>query len=423
MVMDEMKIQSNLVFDKSSMELIGFIDLGDPMTNYANLQQEDTIASHALAFLVRGLCTDLKYIIGYYFTGNITSFQIMPIFWKIVSVLEVSLDLRVVAAVNDGASPNRKFFNLHCNLAKEIKHAIVYKTLNVFAMSRFIYFFADSPHLMKTSRNCLYNSGSGSCSRYMWNNGNYLLFRHIADLFYSDQDFALHSLPKLTLDHITLTSYSKMKVKLAVQVLSNSVAIALRESGKEEVLGTAMFCKMMNRFFDCTNVRSKTEHSRKRNDFLKPYTSCDDERFTWLTDVFLKYLQDWKTSTLTRPGEYSADERSKMFLSPQTYNGLQISVLSHVEAIQFLLKQGFEYVLSERFMQDILEDYFGHQRARGGGRSDNPTAQQFGYNDLTITTQRDIAPVIRGNVGGRYEVKKWQKVSDEPVKKRPKKNK
>lgn len=56
---------------------------------------------------------------------------------------------------------------------------------------------------MKTSRNCLYNSGSGSHSRYMWNNGNYLLFKHIADLFYSDQDFALHSLPKLTLDHVT----------------------------------------------------------------------------------------------------------------------------------------------------------------------------------------------------------------------------
>ena len=323
----------------------------------------------------------------------------------------MSLNLKVVAAVNDGASPNRKFFNLHCNLAKEITHDIVYKTPNVFEMSRSIYFFADSPHLMKTSRNCLYNSGSGSCSRYMWNNGQYLLFRHIANLFYSDQDFSLHSLPRLTLDHINLTSYSKMKVKLAVQVLSNSVAVTLRESGNEEVLGTAMFCEMMNGYFDCTNVRSKTEHIRKRNDFLKPYTSSDDNRFAWLTDVFLKYLSDWKTSTLTRPGEYSADERAKMILSPQTYNGLQISVHSHVEAIQFLLKQGFDYVLSERFMQDVLEDYFGHQRARGGGRSDNPTAQQFGYNDLTITTQRDIAPVSRGNVGGRYEVKKWQKVS------------
>ena len=419
-VMDEMKIQSNLVFDKVSCELIGFIDLGDPMTNYATLEEEDTIASHALAFLVRGLATDLKHIIGYYFTGNVTSFQIMPIFCNIVSVLEVSVNLWVVAAVNDGASPNQTFFNLHCNLTEDLKHDIVYKTKNVFAMSRFIFFFADSPHLIKTARNCLYNSGSGSQSRFMWNNGSYLLFRHIANLFYRDKALPLHSLPKLTLDHIVLTSYSKMKVKLAIQVLSKSVAIALEESDNEEVSGTAMFCTMMNTFFYCTNVRSKTEYIKKRNDSIKPYFSCDVPRFTWLTDVFLKYLEDWRRSTLTRPGEYSPDERGKMFLSLQTYNGLKISVYSHVEAVQFLLNQGFEYVLTERFMQDELEDYFGHQRARGG-RSDNTTAQQFGYNDLTIATQRDIAPVIRGNVGGRYEVQKWQVVSDEPVKKRAKK--
>ena len=76
-------------------------------------------------------------------------------------------------------------------------------------------------------------------------------------------------------------------------------------------------------------------------------------------------------------------------------------------------------VLTERFMQDVVEDYFGHQRAKCG-RSDNPTAQQFGYNDLTIAAQRDIAPVVRGNVGGRYTKEKWYTVSDEPVHKRKK---
>ena len=287
LVMDEMKIQSNLVFDKFSGNLIGFVDLGDPMTNFANLAEEDHVASHALAFLVRGFWTDLKHVIAYFFTGNATSFQLMPLFWRIVSVLEMSLNLWVCAAVNDGASPNRKFFRLHSHLAADVKFDVVYKTPNVFAMSRFIYFFADSPHLMKTARNCLYDSGYGSSSRYMWNDDNHLLFRHIADLFYGDQEFGLHTLPKY---HIVLTSYSKMKVKLATQVLSKSVAISLRESGKKEVLGTAQFCEMMNDFFDCTNVRSKTEHIRKRNQFIKPYTSGNDERFTWLKDVFMKYI-------------------------------------------------------------------------------------------------------------------------------------
>ena len=211
LVMDEMKIQSNLVFDKVSGDLVGFVDLGDPMTNEAYVEEE-SVATHALAFLVRGLCTDMKHIVSYYFTRDVTSFQILPIFWKAVAVLELSLNLWVVATVNDGASPNRKFFHLHSQLAKDLKCDVVYKTPNVFATSRFIYFFPDSPHLLKTARNCLYNSGYGSRSRYMWNNDQYLIFRHIADLFYSDQEYALHTLPKLTMDHIVLTSYSKMKV-------------------------------------------------------------------------------------------------------------------------------------------------------------------------------------------------------------------
>ena len=173
------------------------------------------------------------------------------------------------------------------------------------------------------------------------------------------------------------------KVKLATQVLSKSIMISLQESGNEEVLGTANFCGMMN------DVRSRTEHIRRKNHFIKPYTSTDDERFSWLLDVFVKYLNDWKENTLNRPGNFSPAARQKMFLSQQTYEGLKISAYSHVEAIQFLLGKSFQYVLSERFMQDVLEDYFEHQRSKGG-RSDNPTAQQFGYNDLTIAAQRDI---------------------------------
>ena len=135
--------------------------------------------------------------------------------------------------------------------------------------------------------------------------------------------------------------------------------------------------------------------------------------------MFLKYFNDWKDSTTAREGKYSSNDREKMFISTQTYEGFKISVHSHIEAIKFLLAQGFQYVLTKRFMQDVVEDYFGHQRAKGG-RSDNPTAQQFGYNDLTIAAQRDIAPVVRGNVGGRYTKEKWYTVSDEPVHKRKK---
>ena len=71
-------------------------------------------------------------------------------------------------------------------------------------------------------------------------------------------------------------------------------------------------------------------------------------------------------------------------------------------------------------MQDVLEDYFGHQRNLGG-RSNNPSAQQFKYNDRTLALQRDIAPSVSGNTGGRYGKDKWYTVSDEPSKTQKKK--
>ena len=42
----EMKIQSNLMFEKSTGELIGFLDLGDPDVNYANFEKADKLATH-----------------------------------------------------------------------------------------------------------------------------------------------------------------------------------------------------------------------------------------------------------------------------------------------------------------------------------------------------------------------------------------
>ena len=53
---------------------------------------------------------------------------------------------------------------------------------------------------------------------------------------------------------------------------------------------------------------------------------------------------------MARKGEYSTDDRGKMFMSIQTYKGLKISINAHIEAIQFLLGEVFEYVLSGRFM-------------------------------------------------------------------------
>ena len=50
----------------------------------------------------------------------------------------------------------------------------------------------------------------------------FILWNHIADIFYEDRECGLDLLPKITYKHIKLTSCSIMKVKLAAQVLSST---------------------------------------------------------------------------------------------------------------------------------------------------------------------------------------------------------
>ena len=63
----------------------------------------------------------------------------------------------------------------------------------------------------------------------MWN-GCDMIWPHISALYYADLDEGLHQLPKITPEHIDLTLFSKMKVNLAAQVLSDTVALALQRS-------------------------------------------------------------------------------------------------------------------------------------------------------------------------------------------------
>ena len=79
-----------------------------------------------------------------------------------------------------------------------------------------------------------------------------------------------------------------------------------------------------------------------------------------------------------------------------------MSVHSLIECTKFFVEEWSAiYVLTERHMQDCLEEYFGHQR-QCRQRSDNPDEVQFGYNDHTLQIQRNAAGLVsQGNVGSR----------------------
>ena len=142
-------------------------------------------------------------------------------------------------------------------------------------------------------------------------------------------------LPKLTSDHFNLTRYSVMRVHLAAQVLSDTVAVCFDKFGSSGASATAKFCSMMDKFFDCLNVRNTTEHVFKTKPLLMPNSDIDDPRFTW-SDRFLDYFSQWKECIERHKGEFSANAKSNMLISWKTYEGLQTSILSFTEVCRLL---------------------------------------------------------------------------------------
>lgn len=197
--------------------------------------------------------------------------------------------------------------------------------------------------------------------------------------WHQDQECPVKLVPKISDQYIYLNPYSVACVKFATQILSKSVGEVLRHFGNMEIFETVQYCKMSDSSFDCLNVSSLTEHERKRKLFLAPFTSENDERFDWLQQKFLKHFIDWKRSVVERPGNFTQNAVAKMFISWQTFEEFCITVYSIVAAVKELLSRGSEYVFSEQFCQDPLEEYFGDRR-KLGRRSGKPDIVQFGCN-------------------------------------------
>ena len=103
---------------KSSGTLIGFTELGDINDEIrdfeSSLNGDDfrkDFATHVLVYIARGLFSNLCYPFGYFASTGFTSTQLFPTTLEAVRVLE-SVGFYVRVLTSDGASPNRKLFEI-----------------------------------------------------------------------------------------------------------------------------------------------------------------------------------------------------------------------------------------------------------------------------------------------------------------------
>ena len=116
-----------------------------------------------LLLMVRSLFRSVNFRYGHFATRNITADTLFPIIWEAAEHLEVC-GLNMIAFTSDGASANRKFYQMHRSNNKEL----AYKTENPYRKGHNIFFISDVPHLIKTARNCWSNSFGHKESRALW---------------------------------------------------------------------------------------------------------------------------------------------------------------------------------------------------------------------------------------------------------------
>lgn len=289
--LDEMSVKEDLLLNRSTGHVTGLVDvtenhnLLDDLAHKVTNSEKPPLASHILQLMLRGVTSKIRIAFAHFPTKGASAAELNSIIWEAIRRLETS-GFRIIAVVGDGASTNRKFFHLSQTYeAKEMKQ-IPFMTQNLFAMDeeRPIFFISDAPHLIKTVRNGFANSGTNSKNtRKLWKNGEAITWKVILRLYYLSvrSRGQFKHLNKLTYSHVFLHSYSKMKVNLAAQVLSETIASAIEHllSTKTNTYKeTVEFIRVFNKFFDLCNVKNRVEGIHQRNKNKLPYTNIDDER-------------------------------------------------------------------------------------------------------------------------------------------------
>ncbi|KAM7307079.1 uncharacterized protein ISCGN_010715 [Ixodes scapularis] len=245
--------------------------------------------------------------------------------------------------------------------------------------------FMDPCHMLKLVRNALCDKKA-----FIGPDGEAVAWHFIEQLHVLQQHEGLHLANKLRLFHVDWKR-QPMKVSLAAQVLSMSVADALNECRSLSVAGflesqpTETFLQIFNNLFDVLNSRNVHQKNWKKP--LCPQNIRQVEDLFRQADAYLSSLRDSHGGpTLLHTN------RKTGFL------GLRICMKSLLTLYNFLdiEKQLLKYLPAHKVSQDNLELFFGTVRSFGR-QNGNPTARQFSAAFKRLIIQNEIKDVETGN--------------------------
>jgi len=369
--LDEMAIKKDTPWCPRKHQFVGTIDYGSGCDLI-----DPPLASNALVILVVGLTGGWKVPIGYVFTNKVSGEVQHNLISKSIHLMSEK-HFVIHAVVGDGNNPNVSMFKkFGVNESLDMLNS-KFDSIPDLTRPQDIYAIYDIVHMMKLWRNLLHNY------KIIFWNGNpikWMYFEFLEQL----QDFELiRAANKLSPQHIHFEN-NKMRVKLAVQIFSSSVADAIdfcREDlnlhqfkGSEH---TTKFIRLLNSAFDIFNSRHPKQPGYKsplnisnfldRKNFLLHV--CHEIR--QLTTGNRRSFKRGKPDLPPIPLWQSPRKRAVLGFTVTAQSIIAIS-----EKVLLRQEHPVKFVLTYRFCQDLIELLFNKIRGRLGGNN-NPNVIEF----------------------------------------------
>lgn len=353
-MLDEMAIRKNIEW--TGHKFSGYIDFGADIIN--DILPE---AKEALVFMLNCVNGRWKLPVAYFLIDGLGGYEKANLVKRCLQFIYDS-GAKVISLTFDGIASNISMANY---LGSNISIANMKTWFSHPISNRPIHILLDPPHMLKLIRNTL-----ASRPAIYDTDGNPIEWSYLQKLVDIQNSEGLHIATKIRNRHIDW-SREKMKVKVAAQTLSLSVAKALKYLRQKSTLDinsepTETFVTNINDAFDILNSRNLLAKK-----FKCGIQNWNKEKIFLRIDQIIEYLKSLKELP---NGQYMYTSRRKMgFLGMViSLNSLKSIYEENVCSNEPILK----YVLAYKFSQDHLEVFFSAIRSRGG-HNNNPTARQF----------------------------------------------
>lgn len=374
LIVDEMSLRQQSLWD--GKKNCGYVDMGTGTTDECK-----TLASEAYVFLLNAINDNFKLPLGYFLVHGLNAEQKVNLI-KLCLIKCHDAGVKVVSLTFDGHATNltaMKLLGCEIDVNKEIKttfeHPVDKSDVSV---------FLDPVHMFKLVRN-----NWESKKIIMDSNNEDIEWGLLCELNKLQENEGLHLANKLTRRHIMFRN-NIMKVKLASQVLSNSVATALqfcREDAKlnafKNAHATEVFIRNMNNLFDIFNSRNL-----KQFDFKQPLNSRNKEMVFTFLEAMKEYIHGLKIKNVTK--RKIIQDGKKKFVILKNYKPILecacktgfLGILIGIESLKSLYTRLVEgdnllsFIPTYKCSQDHIEIFFGMIRMHGS-HNDNPNCKQF----------------------------------------------